>query len=333
MSARTSERGERLTIIGTGKTASREDLAASVVAGLTATPKVLDCAWLYDEAGSLLFEEICALPEYYLTRAEREILERDAGDILTGAPPDLTLVELGSGSAVKTRILIAELLRQRASVRYVPIDISASMLRSSSNELLQDHPGLAVYGLAMEYADGLHEMRRSVHGPKLLLWLGSNLGNFGRTEAAAFLRAVRDDLDDGDRVLIGVDLRKDAGTLERAYDDAAGVTGRFNKNVLARINRELGGKFDLDAFDYRAVYDEVAGRVDMFLKSRGEQEVEIERLALTVHFDAGESIHTESSHKYSLREIDELAAAAGFRHDARWLDSAERFSLNRLAPA
>jgi len=327
------ESSEGLEILGLGRSTTVEDFAAAVGAGLTSVPKRLDCAWLYDERGSELFEAICELPEYYATRAEREILETHARDILDCAPPDLTLVELGSGSSVKTRVLIEELLRQRGRLQYVPIDISRSILESSSRALLEDHAGLEIHGLAMEYQDALHQLRRLFPGPKLVLWLGSTVGNLARPEASVFLRGVRDDLEPGDRFLMGIDLRKDPGALERAYDDAQGVTARFNLNLLARINRELGGHFDLDAFTHEARYDRELGRIEMHLVSQRDQRVTIDGLDLVVDFAERETIHTENSHKYSRREIDELVSAAGFELNGQWLDREERFSLNRLVPS
>ena len=327
------ESTERLEILGTGRATTVEDFAASVREGLTGEPKRLDCAFLYDAEGSRLFEAICELPEYYPTRSEREILETHAADILDCAPLDLTLVELGSGSSTKTRVLIDALLEEHGELTYVPIDISPSILEQSSRELLKDHPGLEIHGLAMEYQDGLHQLRRLFPGPKLVIWLGSTVGNLARPEAAVFLRSVREDLDPTDRFLMGIDLRKDPGELERAYDDSRGVTARFNLNLLTRINRELGGHFDLDAFRHRARYDREIGRIEMHLVSLREQVVAIDALDLEVPFADGETIHTESSHKYSPREIDELVAAAGFTLNGQWMDGAGRFSLNRLVPS
>ena len=320
-------------ILDIGRTEKARDFAASVAAGLAERPKRLDCSWFYDEEGSRLFEEICELPEYYLTRAEREILEARADEILERTPPGAALVELGSGSASKTRILIEALLARRGALTYVPIDISPSMLEASSRALLADHPGLEIRGLAMGFEEGLARLDRLCRGPRLVLWLGSSVGNLSRARAAGFLGSVRAGLGDGDRFLLGVDLRKDRATLERAYDDAAGVTARFNLNLLERVNRELGGHFELGAFAHRAHYDEELGRIEMHLESRRAQRVPIERLGLVVELQAGERIHTENSYKYSLAEIDGLVGAAGFALDGQWLDRARRFSLNRLAPA
>jgi dimethylhistidine N-methyltransferase len=323
----------RFRLLGAGREPALERFAAEVEAGLTSAPKTLPCAWFYDARGSRIFEEICELPEYYPTRAEEEILRTRAAEIAACVPPGASVVELGSGSAVKTRILLEELLSRADGVRYVPVDISRSMLEHSSRALLDDYPALRVLAIAAEYGEGLHLVRREVGGHKLMLWLGSNVGNLDRREAVRFLAGVRADLGPEDRLLIGIDLKKDRATLERAYDDAAGVTERFNKNLLARINRELGGRFDLDAFRHAAAWNEEAGRVEMHLVSARDQSVRIEHLGLDVPFRAGETIHTESSHKYSLPEIDALAAGSGFRVERRWLDRAGRFALQLFRPS
>lgn len=322
----------RFTLIGVGRERVREDFAADVRTGLSAQKKRLSCAFLYDRAGSQLFEEICSLPEYYLTRAEEEILRSRAAEIVGDLPPDVDLVELGSGSAAKTRLLIEELIRRHGRLRYVPVDISRTMLEESSSALLADHPELSVLGVAAEYRAGLHELRRRLKGPRLVLWLGSNVGNFERDEAVRFLAEVRRDLDENDRLLLGVDLRKDRATLELAYDDPAGVSARFNLNLLARINRELGGHFDLDSFAHHARYHEDRGFVELSLVSRRAQTVRIDALGMDVAFEAGEEIHTENSHKYSIREIEALAEGAGYAVERAWLDAQQRFRLQRLVP-
>ncbi|HVS09274.1 MAG TPA: L-histidine N(alpha)-methyltransferase, partial [Planctomycetota bacterium] len=242
------------------------------------------------------------------------------------------LVELGSGSAAKTRSLIEARLERQGSLRYVPIDISREILLESSRALLAEHPRLEVVAIAAEYRDGLRELDRLARGPKLVLWLGSNVGNFDRGEAGRFLGDVGERLGPSDRFLVGIDLRKDRGTLERAYHDAGGFTARFDLNLLERINRELGGRFDTQSFRHRATYDEAAGRVDMHLVSLRRQSVPIEAIGLEVQFEEGETIHTESSYKYSLAEIDRLAERARLAVRRRWLDAQERFALNLLAP-
>lgn len=323
---------DRLVLIGTQAQERLGDFSEDVRSGLTSSPKRLSCAYLYDEAGSKIFEEICDLPEYYLTRAETEILRSQAEDILDDAPDDLTLVELGSGSSTKTRVLIEAYLKRHAKLHYVPIDISREMLEQSSGELLADFPGLRVTALAAEYMAGLHALKDVAPGPKLVLWLGSNVGNFERPDAAAFLREVRRDLTPNDRLLMGIDLRKDRDTLEAAYDDAQGVTARFNLNLLQRINAELGADFDLTGFRHRATYNEAAGRVEIYIDSLRDQDVRIDELDLDVSFKKGESMHTENSHKYGLREIDLLAEAAGYTTNGRWFDAEKRYSMNRIVP-
>lgn len=305
--------------------------ARDVAAGLTAEPKRLSCRYFYDREGSRLFAAICELPEYYLTRAETEILERHVGEIASLFPSDVTVVELGSGSAVKTRLLLEALLPGRR-VRYVPIDICRPVLEQSAADLLGRFRTLEIVAVAAEYHEGLRHLANESDRPRLILWLGSNIGNFTRAEAAAFLRRIRDTMTPADRMLVGVDLRKDRAVLEAAYDDDAGVTAAFNRNLLARINHELNGDFDLSAFQHRAIYNEDLGRIEMYLVSTRNQSVTVGRIGLTVRFAAGETIHTENSYKYSLAEINALATAAGMQEQHSWRDAAGRFSLHLLAP-
>ena len=303
------------------------DFAADVARGLTAQPKRLSCRWFYDAEGSRLFEEICRLPEYYIPYAECEILEAHAGHIVAALPPGATIVELGSGNAAKTRQLLeAALARAPGRVRYVPVDISASALHESARALAADYPRLDIVGVAGAYEEGLQELGAVGDGPKLVLWLGSNVGNFDRAEAAAFLGEIRRRLAPADRLLVGIDLRKDPAVLALAYDDPTGVTARFNLNLLARINRELGGDFDLDGFRHRAIYDAVAGRVIIDIVSRRAQRVTIADLGLSVHFGPGERIHTEDSYKYSPEEIEALLAGARLRRVGHYTDGAGRFA-------
>jgi L-histidine Nalpha-methyltransferase len=320
----------RFVLVRAGVDRQAETFAEDVRTGLTASPKQLACRYFYDDEGSQLFERICDLPEYYLTRAEREILVKHADRIAGGVPDGVTLIELGSGSAAKTRLLIEALQRRRAALRYVPIDISATMLEESSWALIADYAELTIAAVAGEYEEGVALLPSLTASPRLVLWLGSNIGNLDRRAAAEFLGRLHARLDADDRVLCGIDLRKDPGELERAYDDSQGVTARFNLNLLVRINRELGGRFDPSGFRHRAVYDADEGRVAIFLVSERRQTVSIDRLGLEISFAEGEAIHTEDSFKYSVAEIDALAAQAGFRVDARWLDGARRFSVNLL---
>jgi dimethylhistidine N-methyltransferase len=325
-----SEQGERLRIHRlTAETG--DDFAGDVRRGLSARPKRLPPKYFYDELGSQLFDAICLLPEYYLTRAEAEIFARHAREIVERAREGarrVTLFELGSGSAAKTRRIIEALLNVQKGLTYVPVDISPAALEASARSLLGDYEGLSVRAYAADYDSALPRLGESREdgARALVLFLGSNVGNFDREEARAFLRRVREGLRAGDRLLLGADLKKDAGLLEAAYDDALGVTAAFNLNVLARINRELGADFRLRDFRHVALYDEREGRVEMHLESTREQTVRVGALGLEVTFGAGERLHTENSYKYSLAELSALAAETGFSRAHTWLDSGERFS-------
>ena len=308
----------------------RAGLAEDVRRGLSTQPKRFLPKYFYDQLGSQLFEAICLLPEYYLTRAENEILERYADEIVASVAGDITLIEMGSGSASKTRLLIEALLRKQAELLFIPVDISASALDSSSRILLQSYPQLRIEAYAADYFAGLAELEKEQRGRTLALFLGSNISNFDPDEALKFLRALRQVLRAGDALLLGADLKKDKSVLEAAYNDALGVTAAFNLNVLARINRELGGTFDLRAFQHRAFYNEAVGRVEIYIESTREQTVAISQLEMEVEFHEGEQIHTENSYKYDLNDIARLAAATGFIHGRTWLDAQERFSSNLL---
>ena len=310
-----------------------DGFAEDVRTGLSATPKRLSCRFFYDVYGSKIFEEICALPEYYLTRAEQEILEANAGEIAARFQGDVTLLELGSGSARKTRVLIEALIEQQEYLQFVPIDISPTILEQSSRDLQEYYPNLEVNPVAAEYREGLARAHQLVSGPKLILWLGSNIGNFGRGEAALLIESIKQYMSANDRLLVGIDLRKDKNVLEAAYDDVQGVTARFNLNILNRINRDLGGTFDSKRFRHEAIYNEEEGRVEMYLVSDTMQVVHIADLDCTVRFDQDERIHTENSYKYSLAEIEQLARSAGLRIQEQSFDERHRFSLNLLAIA
>jgi L-histidine N-alpha-methyltransferase len=306
--------------------------ADEVETGLTGKPKSLPCRFLYDAAGSLLFEEICELPEYYLTRAERQILEQRSDSIARRFDRRPVLVELGSGSSAKTRLLIEAFVQTHQRLRYVPIDISPSILETSARELLRRYDALEVRAVASEYEEGLRQLRRENGHAKVIAWLGSTIGNLDRDQALVFLGQVRRAMAPPDRMLLGVDLRKSSEVLEPAYDDGSGVTARFSLNLLERINRELGGTFDVAAFRHSAVYHEEEGRVAIHVVSRKRQRVAVEELELEVKFDVGEGIHIEDSFKYSMGEVQALAKGAGLSVEDTWLDDGGRFSLSFLAP-
>jgi L-histidine N-alpha-methyltransferase len=319
----------RLHRLATGDGDAPASFAADVALGLTSRPKQLFPKYFYDELGSHLFEAICLLPEYYLTRAEDEILSRHADEIASAFKDEpVTLVEFGSGSSTKTRHLIDALLRRQSELLYLPVDISPSALETAATTLLETYPRLRVEAYAGDYDAALARLKRDQpsRGRTLALFLGSNIGNFDTAGAEKFMREVRSVLRAGDALLVGADLKKDAQTLEAAYDDALGVTAAFNLNQLARINRELGADFDLRSFRHVAIYNERAGRVEMHLESRRAQTVNVAAASLEVRFAAGERIHTENSHKYAPAELDALAARAGFARGGAWLDAAGRFS-------
>jgi dimethylhistidine N-methyltransferase len=321
---------EKFLIHNLVKREPRAGLAEDVRRGLASKPKRFLPKYFYDQLGSQLFEAICLLPEYYLTRAENEILERYADEIVSSVEGETTLVEMGSGSASKTRLIIEALLRKQPELLFVPVDISASALDSSSRILLQSYPQLRIEAYAADYFAGLAELGKKARGRTLALFLGSNISNFDPPEALKFLRALRETLHDGDALLLGADLKKEREVLEAAYNDALGVTAAFNLNVLARINRELGGNFDLRAFQHRAFYNAAVGRVEIYIESTREQTVSISQLEMEVQFAAGEQIHTENSYKYDLSDIAKLAGETGFTRARTWLDEGQQFSSNLL---
>jgi len=324
---------DRFRLIQADVESAQHSFGESVAAGLCSEPKRLACRYFYDAEGSQLFEQICELPEYYLTRAEHEIVMAMADEIAGGFCDEITMVELGSGSAVKTRLLIEAFLRRQDRLMFCPVDISKTALEESSHLLLNDFPGLRVLGVASDYHSGLAWLEKEVQGPKVILWLGSNVGNFDRDDAVDFLGHVKEVMHPEDRLLMGADLIKDAKILEAAYDDAQGVTARFNLNLLNRINRELGGNFDLSRFAHRAIYNEDAGRIEMNLVSKLKQEVRVDALDLSVVFESDEAIHTEYSHKYSVVDIRNLAQTSGFEVEHQWYDAKQQFSLNQLYPS
>ena len=304
--------------------------ADDVAAGLRASPKRLPSKYLYDRVGSALFDAIMHLPEYYLSNAETEILREWGWEIVRVLDEPIDFLELGSGNAVKTRLLIAEALRAQGHLRYSPIDISKEALRSSSLALVEAFPGLSVRAYAGDYFDVLASQRLQFDRRMLAMYMGSNIGNYEPVEAHRVLRLLAGALRRGDGLLLGTDLKKDRATLEAAYDDPVGVTAAFNKNLLERINQELDGDFDVRNFAHVVAYDESRGSVDSFLEARGAAEVRVGAVGLRISFEAGERIHTESSYKFSDRDVAELAAATGYRLTSTWHDRAHRFSVHLL---
>ena len=308
--------------------------AEDVRAGLTASPKVLHPKYLYDELGSRLFEAITALPEYYLTRAEAEILRTYASEIVAAVASPVRLIELGSGDGQKTRLLIETLLARQEELEYLPIDISRSALEASARALRNDYPGLRVEGYVGDYHVALQDFRRggvsAGAGGALVLFLGSTLGNLNPEERIVLLQEVRAVLSPADAFLLGLDLKKSESVLVPAYDDPLGVTAAFDLNLLVRINRELGGEFDLRFFRHRGLYNREEGRIEMHLVSQRAQKVPIDALGLEIPFAEGETIHTESSYKFDPEQIAILVEKTGFESRRTWTDSGERFVLNLL---
>jgi dimethylhistidine N-methyltransferase len=310
---------------------SAEQFAADVRAGLDRSgQKELPSKYLYDSIGSTLFEAISLLPEYGLTRADERILRRHAGDIAQLLPSPLIVSELGSGSGKKTRSIL-EALCKREAISYYPIEISATALASCERELA-GIDCISIVGIECEYLEGLREVanRRAPGAHLLILFLGSTIGNFDAGADRRFLQRVREILIPGDSLLLGADLVKPLSQLIPAYDDPLGVTAAFNLNLLARINRELDADFNLAKFEHVARFNANTSSVEMHLRAKESLSITIPRAEFMVRFAAGETIWTESSHKYSSGEISNLADAAGFRCEARWADDEWPFSENLL---
>jgi len=307
--------------------------ASDVRAGLTRTAKALPPKYFYDELGSRLFEAICCLPEYYLTRAESEILRTSSAEIVASVEGPVRLLELGSGSAEKTRYLIDALLAKQPQLHYLPVDISDSSLELASQRLLRLYPRLRITAFAADYFTALQALAKRVpadpHCRTVALFLGSNIGNFGRRdESREFLHAVRKLLRSQDALLLGADLKKSNDVLIPAYDDALGVTAAFNLNLLERINRELDGNFDVRKFKHRATYSDELGRIEIDLISLERQVVSIRALDLEVTFEESETICTEHSYKFDCDQLSALARDTGFSLARTWFDRAHLFSFN-----
>ena len=298
-----------------------------VVSGLAKPQKTLPAKLFYDERGSVLFEAICELPEYYPTRTEAAMMRQHAGEMAAALGPDVLLIEYGSGSGAKTRILI-DALRPAA---YSPIDISASALKSFAADLALSHPALPVSAICADYTMPLKlpDFTHLRYRRKVVYFPGSTIGNFTAGEALAFLRGTCAMVGEGGAMLVGVDLKKDPAVLHAAYNDAQGITGQFNLNVLVRINSELAANFDLSAFWHHAFYNAPLGRIEMHLVSRHAQSVAV--AGRSFYFREGETIHTEISCKYAVPEFQALARQSGFRTMRVWVDEAGLFSVHLLS--
>jgi dimethylhistidine N-methyltransferase len=300
------------------------DLAVDAIAGLGAVPKTLPCKLFYDKRGSELFDRICTLPEYYPTRTEVGILRDQIAPIVEAVGPNVQLVELGSGSSVKTQILLDALLDP---IAYTPIDISREHLWQSAERIHRAYPSLQVQAVCADYTEpfSVPDPRRTP-ARRVVFFPGSTIGNFDEDEARRFLRRIADIVGVGGGLLIGVDLRKSEEVLIAAYDDAQGVTAEFNLNALHRLNREAGADFAVDQFEHRSIWNRELGRIEMHLVSRVEQSVEV--AGQCFDFAAGEAVRTESAYKYGLEQF--AAIADGFRVERVWQDSERRFSVQYL---
>ncbi len=299
--------------------------------GLLSRPKSLPPRYFYDDIGSALFEEITRLPEYYLTRTEHSILQKYADEIITAARSgeELTVLELGAGSAEKSVVLLRALLHQQRSVRFVPIDVSWAALESAVERLAAELPRAEVVPEIMDYTESLEPIRR-LAGRKLILYIGSSIGNFEPFHAGALLRKIKSVLNKGDALLLGTDMRKPKNILIPAYDDAAGVTAAFNKNLLSRINRELDADFDVDRFRHRAIWNPGHSRIEMHLESLCRQTVAIRDLGVSILFEPGQTIHTENSYKFSPGMIRSISDNAGFTIERTWSDPQRFFRVQLL---
>ncbi|MFQ5940490.1 MAG: L-histidine N(alpha)-methyltransferase [Nitrososphaerales archaeon] len=321
---------DRLKFYITSNAQSHGTFANAVKTGLSSKQKFLLPQYFYDEKGSKLFELISDQPEYYLTRTEASILESYSDEIAKMCNQGI-IVELGSGNSKKTRIIIDRLIARHESLQYFPIDISNEVLKESSEALLSEYPNLSVTAIVAEYFKGLTLIKKDISLRKLVLFLGSSLGNFDVLGAKKFIQTIKNHIRDQDMLLIGLDMHKDTRILNAAYNDLCGVTAQFNLNILARINRELHGDFSLNNFEHLAFYNESKRRVEMHLVSKVRQEVNIADIGEVISFKEGESIHTESSHKFTIEQIESMIEE-NFQMVRTWTDEKKLYNVILLAP-
>jgi dimethylhistidine N-methyltransferase len=303
------------------------DYADEVVVGLTSWPRTLPCKLFYDDVGSALFERITELPEYYPTRTELEILQNSSREIALAAGSGVSIVELGAGTATKTGTLLRAFARQQMRVKYFPVDISPAALDAAQKRVRDDCPPALVRPVIVDFSNGFNFLQ-DIAGRKLVLYLGSSIGNFDGKDAVALLRKVHDRLSPGDALLLGTDMVKGAEILVPAYDDAQGVTAQFNKNILRRLNREFDADFDLDCFRHIAEWNPSLSRMEIFLESTRAQVAVLRTLRTRVKFAAGDRIHTENSYKYTLQMVERMLCASGFKLEKTWYDKRNWFGLH-----
>ena len=302
------------------------DDGRDVIQGLTKKQKTLPARYFYDAQGSQLFEKICELPEYYPTRTEASILEEYANEIAqtTG---DCELVELGSGSSTKTRLLLDAYQNNQYPTHYIPIDVSGSILKESAEQLLQDYTNLKIRGQVGTYQQALNNLPSSILSKRIILFLGSSLGNFTAQECDRFFTQIVEVLNPGDYFLLGIDLQKHLNILEPAYNDAQGVTAAFNLNMLSHLNWRFGGNFNLELFKHQAIYNSSKHQIEMYLHCQKNHAVHFENLDLSVEFAAETSIQTEISRKFNLEQMEQYLTAMGLKHVKSWSDSKKWFGI------
>jgi L-histidine Nalpha-methyltransferase len=315
-----------------------EEFALDVKHGLSLPRKSLKSKYFYDKIGSSLFEQICLQPEYYITRTEMDILRQKLPEIMNLFPEDISIIELGSGSASKTRILFDHVLQRQNCLYYFPIDVSHSILSESITSLSSDYSTLRITGISSDYANGIDKatdfiaLEPAIPCKKLILFLGSSIGNFEPQETISFFQMLRDKMERTDVLLVGFDLQKNPAILNLAYNDKAKITERFNLNLLSRINRELGGDFDIKNFEHYAFYNQDEQRMEMHLVSKKDQKSHIKLVEESFIFKEGEPIHTENSYKYSLKQITKLAEDNRFEVKMNFMDHLKWFDLALFCP-
>jgi L-histidine N-alpha-methyltransferase len=308
------------------KTVTNSTIAKEILYSLSQKKKFIHPKFFYDATGSNLFEKICSLPEYYLTRIEIEILAKIKSELSKYLAGDYALVELGSGSSIKTRNLLEVLITKQNDLEYYPIDIS-NILKDSSINLHDEYHNLRITGIIDQYETGLEFIRHLDHKEKIIMFLGSSLGNFDPKNGTEFLKKIRSSMRRSDLFLLGIDLVKDVTILENAYNDSKGVTANFNLNLLSRINQELGATFDQDKFEHVAIFNKKQKRIEMYLRSRVKHQVFVSVIDLLLKFKKGELIHTEYSYKYTIPQIKKMAQKTGFKPIQIWTDKKNYFAL------
>ncbi|MGV8107593.1 MAG: L-histidine N(alpha)-methyltransferase [Nitrososphaerota archaeon] len=310
------------------------EFAKEVARGLNDKQKHISPKFFYDKMGSKLFEEICMQPEYYLNRIESQILKDSADEILKIiGGQEISVIELGNGNSLKTRILLGPFLAKLKRVSYFPIDVSLKMLKKSIRDLFREYVNLQIYGVCSDYVSGLvkinefMKLKRKIPKKKFIIFLGSSIGNFDPKDAMDFLHSIARYVQKEDLLLIGIDLEKDKSILDRAYNDKNGITAKFNLNVLARINRELEGEFNISKFEHKSFYNTHKHRIEMHLESKFDQHVRIGAIGKIFYFKKGETIHTENSYKYSLPRFNSLVKKAGLQMIRNFTDPNKQFTL------